>query len=66
MILFVEAAARKLTINESSYRWAQIKQMIRLDNVVGAYLRTVVVPLRSISSWALHSPRITSPTVALK
>lgn len=47
MILFVQDASR-LTINESSYRWAslsQIKQMILLDNVVGPYLRTVVAPL---------------------
>ena len=47
MVLFVEDTSR-LTINESSHRWAslsQIKQMILLDNVVGSYLRTVVAPL---------------------
>lgn len=47
MILFVEDASR-LTINESTYRWAslsQIKQMTLLDNVVGPYVRTVIAPL---------------------
>jgi dTDP-4-dehydro-6-deoxy-alpha-D-glucopyranose 2,3-dehydratase len=47
MILFVEDPTR-LTINESTYRWAsmsQIKQMMLLDNVIGPYVRTVVAPL---------------------
>ena len=47
MILFVEDASR-LTIDETTYRWAslsQIKQMILLDNVVGPYVRTVVATL---------------------
>jgi oxidase EvaA len=47
MILFVEDASR-LTIIDSSYRWAslsQIKAMTLLDNVVGPYVRTVIAPL---------------------
>jgi oxidase EvaA len=47
MILFVEDTSR-LTVNESTYRWAslsQIKQMILLDNIVGPYVRTVIAPL---------------------
>jgi dTDP-4-dehydro-6-deoxy-alpha-D-glucopyranose 2,3-dehydratase len=47
IILFVEDAS-KLTINESTHRWAslsQIKQMMLLDNIIGPYVRTVVAPL---------------------
>jgi len=47
MILFVEDD-RRLTISDSTYRWAslsQIKQMTLLDNVAGPYVRTVIAPL---------------------
>jgi dTDP-4-dehydro-6-deoxy-alpha-D-glucopyranose 2,3-dehydratase len=47
IILFVEDISR-LTIDDSTYRWAslsQIKQMMLLDNVIGPYVRTVIAPL---------------------
>lgn len=47
MILFVEDVSR-LSINESSFRWAslsQIKAMTLLDDIVGPYVRTVIAPL---------------------